>query len=135
MEHFFKLSDLGRMDANKSIVKTALDAGSSVQIRLRKANKYRPADPSMPTAERKRRTATRLAPRKADRRTTRYCGPGYDPAAVAEWLKVWLRQRKYAALPGDRFIDPTTGEIFDLSPEDGLISFAATLGAVVRRLA
>ena len=134
VEHYFDLNP-GRIDANKAVIKLALDVGSSVQIRLRTANKYRPANALMPTAVRKRQAAARIGQRKGDRRTSRYYGPGYNSAVVTHWLKVWLRQRGYSGLAGDRFINPATGEIFDLSPQNGLISFAATLGAVVRRLA
>lgn len=136
IEHLYQTAD---PQGNGNVVAAAQARGHRIEVVLRTANTYRhlePAERSVAKPAAKPASGSRFR-RRARARKARaihpYYGPGYNPTVVRRWLKTLLRSLGWCEREG-HFIDPATGEKFDLREPD-LFTAAEALGAVVTVLA
>ena len=89
-EHYFSPSSV---ESAQPMVAAALTSGSTVQVRIQTASKYRPLDPDQQTT--RQTSVHRRAASHGSRRATiaPYYGDGYNRSLVLEWLKTTCASR------------------------------------------
>lgn len=133
VQHYYQPGD---PEGNREVVAAAHQRGNTINLRLRTANKYQRAVASaQPVVEQAPKPASRRAVGFHEPSEIRpYYGPGYNPTIVRQWLKTHLVRLGWKISERGLWVNPDTGDKFDLS-ERGFLDFAESLGAEVQALA